>query len=201
MCQLFESIKVLDGRLFNIEYHNYRISTARKELFNLTDKINLEEILEAPDKAAIGLFKCRVVYERTIIKIDWEKYTWRNVERLKVVEDNQIEYSYKFLERKSIDGLLNKNTSLGNEDILIVKNGLLTDTSRANVVLFDGKEWHTPASPLLKGTQRQRLLNEKRIIEKEILLSDLKHYKDIKLINAMMEFDEAPTLPIEVIRR
>jgi 4-amino-4-deoxychorismate lyase len=199
MCQLFESVKVQDGRLFNIGYHNYRINTARKQLYNLTDKIHLEEFLEVPDNAAIGLFKCRVIYNRTIIKIEFEKYVWRNVEKIKVVEDDLLEYSYKFVERKRIDDLLKKNTSSDKEEILVVKNGLLTDTSRANVVLFNGKEWHTPANPLLKGTQRQKLLDEKRIIEKEILLKDLKHYKEIKLINAMMEFETTPTLPVEAV--
>lgn len=201
MCRLFESIKALDGRFFNLKYHNERVNKARRELFDQADEIYLEEFLEVPEKTKNGLFKCRVVYDKVIIKMEWEKYYWRDVEKLKVVEDNQIEYSYKFAERKRIDDLVKENTSSSKEEILIVKNGLLTDTSRTNVVLFDGKEWYTPASPLLKGTQRQKLLDEKKITEKEIFFRDLKNYRTIKLINAMMEFDDAPTLPVESIEQ
>ena len=39
------------------------------------------------------------------------------------------------------------------DEILITRNGLLTDTSIANIALFNGKEWHTPKHPLLKGVQ------------------------------------------------
>jgi 4-amino-4-deoxychorismate lyase len=175
------------------------MNKARWELFSSPDEIRLEEILEVQDNARNGLFKCRVIYNKMIKKIEWTEYVRKKVDKLKIVEDNSIAYSYKFLERKQFEELSKRNTSLGNEEILIVKNGLITDTSYTNVVLFNGKEWCTPANPLLKGTQRQKRLSEKRILEKEIALKDLKNYTEIKLINAMMEFDDAPTLLIDSI--
>ena len=52
------------------------------------------------------------------------------------------------------------------DDILIVKNGLLTDTSIANIALYDGNDWYTPLHPLLKGTKRAELLDKGVLKEK-----------------------------------
>ena len=51
---------------------------------------------------------------------------------------------------------------------LIVKDGYLTDTSIANIALYDGYTWFTPAHPLLRGTKRAELLNKQLIVEKDI---------------------------------
>ena len=47
-----------------------------------------------------------------------------------------------------------------------MKQGLLTDTSIANIALSDGTHWYTPAHPLLKGTKRAALLEEGILQEK-----------------------------------
>lgn len=74
--------------------------------------------------------------------------------------------------------------------MLIVRNGRLTDTSIANVALWNGTEWHTPSFPLLKGTHRQRLLDEGRIVERDITVDDLSLYSRVRLFNAMISFGE-----------
>ncbi len=82
------------------------------------------------------------------------------------------------------------------DDILIVKNGIITDTSFSNIAFFDGKQWKTPKSPLLKGTCRERLLCEQKIFEKDINLNDLSNYKCYKLINAMRDLSDDESLAI-----
>ncbi|RZD16057.1 MAG: hypothetical protein EVJ46_07655 [Candidatus Acididesulfobacter guangdongensis] len=72
-------------------------------------------------------------------------------------------------------------------DILIVKKGLITDTSYSNIILYDGKEWVTPESYLLNGVKRRYLLNECIIKEIKVRTADLKNFKKISLINAMLE--------------
>ena len=79
------------------------------------------------------------------------------------------------------------NTRDSNFDILIVKNGLITDTSYSNIILYDGKEWVTPESFLLNGVKRQHLLNKCIIKEMKVRTVDLKNFKKISLINAMLE--------------
>ena len=54
------------------------------------------------------------------------------------------------------------------DDILIIRNGLITDMSYANVAFFDGTQWLTPRIPLLAGTCRERLLETGPIREADI---------------------------------
>ena len=63
------------------------------------------------------------------------------------------------------------------DDILIVKNNLITYTSICNIVLYDGTKYYTPALPLLKGTMRQCLIDKRIIFEDEINLNNIKLFK------------------------
>ncbi|MCX8011124.1 MAG: chorismate-binding protein, partial [Ignavibacteria bacterium] len=56
--------------------------------------------------------------------------------------------------------------------------------------LYDGSDWVTPSTPLLKGTKRQMLIDNKRIIEKNITSTELKDYQKLALINAMLDLGE-----------
>jgi 4-amino-4-deoxychorismate lyase len=56
-------------------------------------------------------------------------------------------------------------------------------------VLKRDDAWYTPWSALLKGTMRQKLIDNGSIIEEEIRLGDIRSFKTFKLINAMFEFD------------
>lgn len=84
------------------------------------------------------------------------------------------------------------------EELIIVKNGIITDTSYANLVFYNGKEWHTPSRPLLQGTKRQKLIDEGKIKEREIRVHDLKKFTKCSLINAMLDIGEIE-LPVNKI--
>ena len=74
------------------------------------------------------------------------------------------------------------------DDILIVRRGLLTDTSIANIALFDGKDWFTPKLPLLRGTCRTALIDNGIIKEKDIRPEELSSYSFVRLFNAMIKW-------------
>jgi len=76
------------------------------------------------------------------------------------------------------------------DEILIVQNTLITDTSIANIAFFDGERWLTPKEPLLIGTTRARLLDEQKIFEQDINVADLHKFTAFALMNAMIGFDE-----------
>lgn len=197
MCQLFETIKCENGVLFNLEFHQKRFSEARTNIFKSIEALNLHEVIEIPDFAKVGLFRCRITYHNQISKIEFIPHTFRTIKSLKVVEDNSIEYHLKFADRKNLDILFEQRGSC--DDIIIVKNGCITDTSHSNLVFFDGFNWVTPDTPLLKGTQREKLLQGKKITEKRITPTDLGRYSLAGLINAMNEFDKMPVISIKNI--
>lgn len=157
--------------------------------------LDLRNILEIPDFVDEEKHKCRVTYGPKILNIEWERYLPRPIESLRLVWDDTIDYGYKYKNRDNLNQL---HTQRGEcDDVLIVKNGLITDTSYANVALFDGSAWYTPEVPLLPGTQRAFLLDEGVLIPREIKVDDLSQYHSVKLFNAMLDWDEAPDLDID----
>ncbi|WP_200763440.1 aminotransferase class IV family protein [Nitrosophilus alvini] len=179
---LFETIKIENGRIFHIDYHNKRANRSRLELFGSKEALNLSDYIEPPKN---GLFRCKIWYGESFGKTEYFRYSPRVVKVLKIIESD-IEYPYKYSDRKEIDRLFAKRESA--DDILIVKNGYIRDTSIANIAFFDSEKWITPNTPLLKGICRERLIDEGKIIEEEIKTTDLKFFKKYALLNAMTEF-------------
>jgi 4-amino-4-deoxychorismate lyase len=84
------------------------------------------------------------------------------------------------------------------DDVIIVKNGLVTDASYANLLFWDGKNWFTPEQPLLKGTQREFLIKNELIKQSTISITDLRKFEKVKLINSMLEM-QGPEIPVSNI--
>lgn len=74
------------------------------------------------------------------------------------------------------------------DEILIIKNGLVTDCFYYNVAFWDGKDWLTPKSPLLGGTARARLLDKGIIREADINAKIINSFEKICLFNALNDF-------------
>jgi 4-amino-4-deoxychorismate lyase len=197
MCQFIETIKVENKVVLNLDYHQERMSRTMAHFFPDADVPVLGEIIKILGWTDESLLKCRIIYGAKIEKIELEKYTPRAISRLKVVLDDEIDYSFKFADRSRIQHLLNKKGNC--DDVLIVKNGLFTDTSYCNILFFDGNRWITPELPLLHGTCSQRLLDSGKITARRIKLSDLHSFSKFVLINAMLDFDESRALDIGLI--
>ncbi|MDD5571318.1 MAG: aminotransferase class IV [Bacteroidales bacterium] len=197
MCLLLETIKVLNKEFNNIELHNERFNKSRKDLFDCGDFINIKKNISIPENLDSGLYRCRVLYKKEIEKTEFIHYKPKKIKTLKIVECNEIEYSYKFADRIIFENLKNKYPDF--DEILIVKNNFITDTSFSNIVFFDGGKWLTPSTPLLKGTKREDLLRKKLIFEEQIKPGDLNKFKKACLINAMLDIDENDFISIEGI--
>ena len=193
MHKFFETIRIEDGRVCNIEWHQKRYErTVRyfggKKLFSLAELINV------PDDR--GLFRCKLIYtSNEIVDISYFPYKKRSISSLRLVEADDIDYSYKYFDRSGLDALFAKREEC--DEVFIVKNGLVSDTTIANVAFFDGREWITPASPLLEGTTRARYIEEKKIVPKEITPRMLGSFTKIALLNAMIDFDIMPIKEIQ----
>ena len=174
---------MLDGEVYHLAYHQARLQRSLKSIGESTFH-TLASLISPPKN---GLYRCRVVYDAKSIDIEYLPYTKRVIQHLKIVNSHTIEYPFKYEMRSSIEKLFTQRGA--SDDILIVKNGYVTDTSIANVAFFDGETWLTPKSPLLCGVTRERLLNEAKIVEEDIRVEDIKKFKKIALMNAMIDFD------------
>ncbi|MCA1758939.1 MAG: aminotransferase class IV, partial [Bacteroidales bacterium] len=166
-------------------------------LFRFKDEISLEKIIEIPEEFRNGLFRCRVVYSKNIEKIEFHAHQYRTIKSLKLIESSDLDYRFKCTNRERLNSLFEQRGNC--DDILIVKNGFITDSYISNVVFFDGQKWWTPDTPLLPGTQRARLIHEKKIFVCPITPADLSKYEKAGLINAMQDFENMPQISISSI--
>ena len=182
--EFFETIKVVDGVHLHVDFHQARYESVLKS-FGVQNELQLKSFFHAPSK---GLFRCRIVYTLdALVQIKYLAYKKRKINSLKLLYDDNIEYKYKSTYRDALDALFERRE--GCDDVLVVKNGLITDTTIANIALEKDGVWYSPKSVLLEGTTRARYLQKKRIILKDIKVEDLENYTQVALLNSMIGFD------------
>ncbi len=184
---LFESIKIVDGVVYNVPYHLARMQRAQLIYFKDAPLIQTINII-VPKQYQIGVVKCKVIYDSVIIEMQFEHYQKRIVQNYKCISDDNISYSHKYLDRTELNFY---QPYLENfVEVLIIKHAMVTDAVYSNVCFWDGVQWFTPKYPLLKGTMRAKLLHENKIKEALILQNEIPFYKRISFINAMNDLGE-----------
>lgn len=168
-------------------YHERRMNRALKFLCGVQEHFYLEEFLKNIDVPAKGLHKCRIVYDDVSRDVEFIPYQYKTINRLKIIEHDRVSYEFKYADRKILNRLYDLRKDC--DDILIVKRGLVTDSSFSNIIFRKGKRWYTPWSSLLKGTMRANLLERNLVEEEEIRVEDITTFDSFKLINAMVEFE------------
>ncbi len=181
MNKLLETIKIDNGKVCHLTYHQQRCDYSLRQCGKNTI-YNLQNIIKPPQNK---IFRCRIIYDDTTVDISYHTYLQTPVSSLKLIFSD-IEYPLKFADRYELDQLYKQRGAA--DDVLIVKNNFLTDTTRANIALFDGDKWFTPKSPLLFGTTRQRLLKEGKIFPRNIHVNDLHKFTKIAVMNALVGF-------------
>ncbi len=198
MFPLFETIHIENGVALNLSFHQERVTRTFRDLFPSSGCIlQLASVLRVPGDFGEGSFRCRLMYNETEWSTEFIKYIPRKVTSLKLIRIDEIDYPHKFTNRNIIDKVFSSKGSA--DDILIVKNGKLTDTSIANILFRKEDKWYTPDLPLLEGTCRARLLNEGIISEKDITINNFREYSHFMLINALNDFDLKRIQPVESI--
>lgn len=194
MCLFIETIRIEEGKAWNLSCHNARMNATRRHFFGEVPALELSNYIHTEEKRRT---RCRVTYAKDILCVEYFPYRMRPVQNLKLIQADHVDYTYKYADRSALDALFLQRGIA--DDVLISRNGLLTDTTIANIALWNGKEWHTPSSPLLKGTKRSELIHQGILVEKDIKVSELGAYQRICLFNAMLHFGEVE-LSIEHIK-
>lgn len=189
-----ETIRLENGVFPYLPYHQNRFDRTRKFHFPTQTSIRLAEVLKVPIAYERGVYKVSVEYHADIVQESYTPYVIRTVKSLKLIDGKHIDYKYKYADRSAINALFAKRGEC--DDILMVKDGRLTDTSYANIILYDGQFWYTPATPLMQGTCRARLIEEGKVLPTDIYVEHLKDFQEIRLINAMMSFEEGPKVAV-----
>ena len=185
---MFESIKVVDGRLVNLEWHQRRVDYSIAKLYGNAMPPDLHNCLKVPAEFTRGVVKCRVSYGPQLGEITFSNYVKKRISSLQLVDSAPFDYGLKYQDRSNLDRLYQLRGNC--DDVLLSIDGFITDTSYSNVALFDGTQWYTPEQPLLAGTQRALLLDAGKIHARQIHMGELDDFEKLVLINAMLEFDE-----------
>ena len=179
---LLETIRIEEGKALYLDYHNQRLNQSRKELFSIDTPIDIGSHITPPPK---GLYRCRVLYDKEIRKIEYLPYSPKEINRISLVETS-INYSYKYADRSTFDKLLAAHSE--SDEILIVRESLLTDTTIANIAFLKKGKWITPKEPLLKGTARERLIDGGFLSLGNIRKEEISSFDGFALMNAMIGF-------------
>ncbi len=187
-----ESIGAWSGSTPYLSYHQERLNRTFRTFFPEDESHDLQRILST-ENIPPGKVKIRFLYSATEYKIECHSYQKKEIESLQVVEDDAIDYDFKSTDRNHLNNLYQQRER--GDDILIFKDGFLTDSYAANVVCKIEDRLLTPAEPLLKGVMREYLLDQQMIDSKIIDKKKLKKADGVFLINALNPLDTAPFVP------
>ena len=175
-----ETLKAVDGCILHLSWHQMRYDRTRKSLYNATTPHDLATLLLPPEK---GTYRIRIVYTDEILNVEYIPHVERDIKRFALVESS-LEYSYKYADRKGIEALFLPEV----DDVIIMQEGKLKDTSIANIALLIDDIWLTPQKPLLEGTTRARLLAEGFLKEAVLDKRSLQSASKFAIMNALIGF-------------
>jgi 4-amino-4-deoxychorismate lyase len=210
MYPCIEAIEWLDGCVQRLAYHQQRIDAAfgclypELRSFDLAEELKIIRKAGGDERVAGGCFfpeqghyKLRLEYDFQLRRLEFQEYRMREVQLLQLVPITLEPMLYKSSARELIDGAFNRRGEC--DDVLLVREGLLTDTSYANIALFDGRKWLSPRVPLLYGTRRAYLIDRGLIEPADIRVEDISRFQLIRMFNALIDFGVLE-LPVSAIR-
>lgn len=195
MSRFLETIRIDKGNIPLLQYHNQRLNKTLKQFYPNANPIDLSTVFQVPSELEGSYVKCRVVYEDKIINVEYHEYQKKEVSQMKLVEAN-LKYDFKFEDRAELDKLYSQKGDY--DDIIIVRDGWITDSYYGNVAFLKYGLWFTPKYPLLEGTMRQKLLDEGILTEADLPANSIAYYEKVRLFNSMIDFGEIE-LPIEKV--
>jgi 4-amino-4-deoxychorismate lyase len=197
MSLLLETIRIKDGIAENLDIHDERVTASQLAVDGLRRLDPINEILADYPPPGKGLIKARLIYNKDLFKIQYQKYVKSKISKLVLWETNSIYYPFKFANREIFDKI--KKRLPAESEAIITVQGRITDTTYTNLAFKQNKHWYTPEHPILKGTQRAYLLNAKIISLADITVKDLPSFDSVRLFNAMMPWEESIELSINNI--
>ncbi len=196
MFRFIESIKVEEQKAFLLEYHQKRVNDTFKH-FKKENPPDLLQIFRKLLHQKNGLFKLRILYDlQGNYDCEIQPYSVPHISDFQMINGDDLKYCFKYENRQFFTELKSEAKA---EEIIIVQNGHITDTSFSNLIFFKNETWVTPSTFLLNGVQRQFLLKNNQIKETRITVENLKTFSHFRIINAMNDMNSGIVYPIEKI--
>ena len=97
MSLFIETIRIENGRIHNLSYHNRRMNETRRNVLCQTDVLDLNDYIRPVNYRERT--KCRVEYDVDIRNVEYAAYHFRPVSSLRLVVDDEADYRYKSRDR------------------------------------------------------------------------------------------------------
>lgn len=192
MINCLETISIKNKKIQNLEYHQERVDEVFKNLYKKENAWDLSTILKQDFQE--GWLKCRFIYNEENYHIEILPYQRKTIKKIILVDCHDYQYTYKFEDRNYLYQLLKDHPSA--DEVILVKDGKITDCTIGNIALKKNGEWFTPKTPLLNGTKRRKLIREKKLIELPILANEIQNFDKIAIINAFLDLEEDNLLSV-----
>jgi 4-amino-4-deoxychorismate lyase len=184
---LFESIRVNDGQVPLLDFHQKRIELSYSAVFKKVSTYNLKECIE-PFLKKDGIQKCRFIYDDKNYRVEIIDYQLIEPKRIGWLRiDPNFNYSFKFFNR-SFFNKINEVYSACDE-IILIQNNEITDSTYCNIVIYINNEWILPKSYLLNGVERSRIISKYNFTVAPVSIDKFLLAKEYKLINSMRPFE------------
>ena len=186
MSRFIETIAIKSGEVQNLDLHQERVNRTFKDLFPQSSPLILSQWI--PQYLPDDGHKLRFTYSDQDLGIEILPHEIPKISSLRLVENDSISYAYKSEDRTTLDQCYDERQRA--DDIIIVKDGYLTDSWFANIALLQDGKWFTPDTPLLEGTKRASYLKSGELNLRTIRKDDLFEYSRVSLINALLDLGE-----------
>lgn len=192
MSRFLETICIRDGQPMHLAWHQRRVDATLKAFYpkeyTEPDAFPLFEILLSCSFPTAGACRCRIEYDLNALSVEFFPYESRTVSTLQLIEaPSGYDYRYKYVDRKVLEDLFAQRGDA--DDVLITRDGWITDTSIANITFRKDDRWYTPSMPLLAGTTWKRLVASGTLIPRPIHQNDVKRFDVFKVFNALNEWN------------
>ncbi len=198
MYPLFETLLIKDKQVQHVEWHEERYRWSYEAYYNKRAEESLMAGVSIDVACKHSLYRLKIAYSDEGKQVTVLPYTPVVTQFLQVVQGDGIDYRMKFSHRACLQRLFAMRGKA--DDVLIVQNGLITDTSVGNILFYKQGQWFTPAVPLLRGTCRARLLASGVVVTSAITIQTMWEFEAFQVVNALRGFDEACRIPMQHIR-
>lgn len=205
---VFTSLKKVDQKFIDLELHLKRLefqiinyysiddvtsllSDIRSELLSLNDgdlrvRINVfskdresiyqENFRESDLKFSLNVSKLKNKREKVKLKT-FSFYQDQKLSDFKLPNYSASFYLKRLAKKENFDDIL-----------YISQNNEIIESSTSNIIFRIDEEWVTSKLCIYKGLSRQKLIESKKVILKDIKISDLDKATDAVLINSIEDF-------------
>jgi len=106
--EFIETIKLSNGEVFHLEYHQNRIDNTFSHFFPSEKVFSLKNIIGKQSLPNDGKYKIRFLYNYNHYSIEIIPYKVATVKSISCVDVGDFNYSYKFLDRTDLNFLKDK---------------------------------------------------------------------------------------------